>query len=120
MKLSKLELILNFILKLIHLLRPTINTIILIIGIYYIIDLLLQYENEKIHTILFNAANILNNNFSTTIFIITTLIAVLAALTCKNSKVKLIKEKSEIEKRYLANDKYHPSSNIEEDVTTPR
>ena len=120
MKLSKLEIILDFILKFIHLVRPLLDKVIILIGIYYIIKLLLQYENEKIYTILISFGNILNKNFSTTFLIVTTVIAVIAAFTCKQSKTNLIKEKAEIEKRYLANDKYCPSSNINKDGTTPQ
>ena len=100
--------------------RPLLDKAIIVIGIYFIIKLLLQYEADKIDIILSNFADIFTKNYSSFILFITTIIAAIAALTCNHSKINLIKEKAEIEKRYLANDKYCPSSNINKDGTTPK
>ncbi len=120
MKLSKLEITFNFIINFIHAIRPFVDKIITFAGIYYIFKLLLQYDNDKIRTLLNSTENIFNKNFSTTIFLVTTIIASVAAWICIKSKKNLIQDKSYIEKRYLADDKYCPSSNINQDGTTPK
>lgn len=120
MKLSKLEITFNFIINFIHAVRPLLDKIIIFTGLYYIAKLLLQYDNDKIRTLLNSTANIFNKNFSTTIFLTTTIIASVAAWICIKSKKNLISDKSDIEKRYLAGDKYCPSSNINKDGTTPK
>lgn len=120
MGISKLELTYDFILKLVHYFRPIITTFMSLYFLYSIVKLIIPYDTDKIDYILNFLQSVLNHNISTVVLIITAIILGISSYTCFHSKKMLIRAKSEMEHKLLANDKYSPSSNINKDGSTPK